>query len=161
MGSLFAAAALVVAVPAVAMRVFIDDPAVAAEGIVFLRVIAPFWAFFGGVMVIRGAFRGAGRTTVAMVLSLLSRWVLRVPFAVVFAFAWSVTVPDLGVTVAALDWGVEGIRWAFSVGAFGSFLIAVLWFHRDGWTEGEGGPEGSAAGRTTPADEGGSEFVDD
>ena len=74
-------------------------------------------------------------------------------------------MPDLGVTVAALDWGVEGIRWAFSVGAFGSFLIAVLWFHRDGWTEGvvggEGGPEGPAAGRTTPADEGGSEFVDD
>jgi putative MATE family efflux protein len=165
MGSLFAAAALVVAVPAVAMRVFIDDPAVVAEGIVFLRVIAPFWAFFGGVMVIQGAFRGAGRTTVAMVLSLLSRWVLRVPFAVVFAFAWSVTVPDIGVTVAALDWGVEGIWWAFSVGAFGSFLIAVLWFRRGGWTEGvvegEGGPEGPAAGRTTPADEGESEFVDD
>ena len=165
MAILFVAAAIVVAFPEWAMGIFVDDPAVIAEGVVFLWIIAPFWAFFGGVMVIQGAFRGAGKTKVAMALSLLSRWVLRVPFAVVFAFAWSVTVPGVGVTVSALDWGVEGVWWAFSVGAFGSFLVAALWFRRGTWTEGvvegEGGPEGPPSGPAAPADDGETEFVDD
>jgi putative MATE family efflux protein len=165
MGIIFAAAALVVAFPALAMRVFIADAAVVAEGVRFLRIMAPFWAFFGGVMVIQGAFRGAGHTKAAMVLSFLSRWVFRVPIALGLAFAWSVTIPGTGVTIAALDWGVVGIWWAFSAGAFLSFLVAVLWFRRGTWTEGvvesEGGPAEPAAGAVSAADEGETEFVDD
>ncbi|WP_101295759.1 MATE family efflux transporter [Halegenticoccus soli] len=135
MGLLFAAAALVVAFPAVAMRAFVNDAAVVDEGVVFLRIIAPFWAFFGGTMVIQGAFRGAGRTKVAMALSFLSRWVFRVPTALALAFAWSVTLPG-GATASALDWGVNGLWWAFSVGATASFVVAVLWFKRGRWREG-------------------------
>jgi putative MATE family efflux protein len=136
MGILFAAAGLVVTFPAAAIGVFIDDPDVIAEGIVFLRIVAPFWAFFGGVMVIQGAFRGAGVTKVAMVLSFLSRWIFRVPFALVFAFGWTVVIPGTGLTLAGFDWGVEGLWWAYAVGAFTSFLVAVAWFRRGTWTDG-------------------------
>jgi putative MATE family efflux protein len=155
MALLFAAAALVVAFPAQAMLIFIDDPAVVEEGIVFLRVVAPFWAFFGGVMTVQGGFRGAGHTTAAMALSFLSRWVLRVPVAIVLAFAWSVTLPG-GLAVAGLDWGVVGVWWAFAFGAFGSFIVAVAWFRRGTWREGvidrgeAGGPDAVGPGGAGP-----------
>jgi putative MATE family efflux protein len=135
MAVLFAAAGLVVTFPAVAIGIFIDDAAVIAEGIVFLRIVAPSWAFFGGVMVIQGGFRGAGVTKVAMVLSFLSRWIFRVPVALVLAFGWVYTLPG-GLTVAAFDWGVDGLWWAYAVGALGSFVVAVFWFRLGTWKGG-------------------------
>ena len=136
MAILFAAAWVVVAFPAAAIGIFIDDPEVIAEGVVFLRIVAPFWAFFGGVMVIQGGFRGAGVTKVAMVLSFLSRWIFRIPVALVLAFGWAYTIPGTGVTIAALEWGVSGLWWAYAVGALLSFIIAVAWFRRGTWTGG-------------------------
>jgi putative MATE family efflux protein len=135
MGLLLGATVLVVAFPAAAIRVFVADADVVREGVGFLRIVAPSWAFFGGVMAIQGAFRGAGHTKVAMVLSFLSRWILRVPVALVLAFAWTVTLPG-GVTVSGLGIGVEGIWWAYATAAFGSFLLAVAWFRRGTWREG-------------------------
>jgi len=135
MGLLLGATALVVAFPAAAIRVFVADPEVVREGVVFLRIVAPSWAFFGGVMTIQGAFRGAGHTKVAMALSFLSRWILRVPVALVLAFAWTVTLPG-GASVSGLAVGVEGIWWAYATAAFGSFLLAVGWFRRGTWREG-------------------------
>lgn len=133
---LFAAAGVVVAFPAAAIGVFIDEPAVIDEGIGFLRIVAPSWAFFGGVMVIQGGFRGAGVTNVAMVLSFLSRWIFRVPVALVLAFDWAYTVPGTGLTLAALDWGVGGLWWSYAVGAVASFVVAVFWFRLGTWQGG-------------------------
>jgi putative MATE family efflux protein len=135
MGLLLGATALVVAFPAAAIRVFVADPEVVAEGVVFLRIVAPSWAFFGGVMTIQGAFRGAGHTKVAMALSFLSRWILRVPVALVLAFAWTLTLPG-GVVLTGLGMGASGIWWAYATAAFGSFLLAVAWFRRGTWREG-------------------------
>ncbi|WP_416838876.1 MATE family efflux transporter [Haloferax sp. DFSO52] len=135
MGFLFAAAGLVVAFPAEAMRLFIDDQAVVDAGITFLRIIAPSWAFFGGVMVIQGAFRGAGITKASMALSFLSRWIFRVPVAIAVAFTWTVTIPGLG-SISSLAWGVEGLWWAYVAGAVGSFVVAVVWFRAGTWREG-------------------------
>jgi len=134
MGFLFTAAAICVLVPGVMIGVFVDDPDVIDEGIRFLRVIAPFWAFFGGTMVLQGGFRGAGRTKVAMALSLLSRWVFRVPVAIVLAFS-AATVPGTAVGLPGFGIGVEGIWAAFSLGAFVSFVVAAAWFRRGGWRE--------------------------
>ncbi|WP_049923217.1 MATE family efflux transporter [Halopiger djelfimassiliensis] len=136
MGCILAVAALLVVVPERAMRVFVDNPDVIAEGVVFLRIMAPFWALFAGVMVIQGAFRGAGNTREAMVLSFLSRWIFRVPVAVVLAFAWTVTIPGTGISIAALDWGIEGIWWAYSFGMVVSFGVAVAWFRLGTWQSG-------------------------
>ncbi|WP_254769490.1 MATE family efflux transporter [Salinilacihabitans rarus] len=160
--ALAAAAALVVAFPATAIGVFVDDAAVIAEGIGFLRIIAPSWAFFGGVMVIQGAFRGAGVTKVAMVLSVLSRWIFRVPTALVLAFAWTATLPVVG-PVSALDWGVTGIWWAFAVGAYATFVVAAVWFRAGDWEEGVIEEERAPGPPDVPAAEAGSESetVDD
>jgi putative MATE family efflux protein len=135
MAVLFVAGGLAVAFPEVMMGVFIDDPEVIAEGEVFLWYIAPFWAFFGGTMVLQGAFRGAGQTKVAMALSFLSRWVFRVPVAIALAFT-TVTVPLVGTVDVGPSVGVRGIWAAFSVGASASFVVAVFWFRLGRWTEG-------------------------
>ncbi|WP_459810766.1 MATE family efflux transporter [Halopiger thermotolerans] len=148
---IFAVAAVLVAFPAQAIRIFVADPDVIAEGVVFLRITAPFWPLFAGVMVVQGAFRGAGNTREAMILSFLSRWVFRVPVAVTLAFAWTVTIPGVG-TVGGLGWGVAGIWWAFSFGMGLSFLVAVAWFRLGTWREGIVEERGSRADSTAGAD---------
>jgi putative MATE family efflux protein len=122
MAFLFAAGALVFAFPDEAVRVFIDDPAVVDAGVDLLRIIAPFWAFLGGLMVIQGAFRGAGQTTQAMALSLASRWVFRVPVAFVLAYSMS--------------WGVDGLWWALTFSGVVTFAIGVAWFNLGNWKTG-------------------------
>jgi putative MATE family efflux protein len=119
MALLGAVGAVVWAFPAAFVRVFIGDAAVVAAGVEMLTIIAPFWAFLGGLMVIQGAFRGAGRTRVSMVLSLISRWVVRFPAAFVLAYA--------------LSWGVTGLWWALSLSGVVTFAVGCLWFLRGDW----------------------------
>ena len=119
MAILGAVGAVVWAFPAVFVRVFIDDAAVVAAGVEMLTIVAPFWAFLGGLMVIQGAFRGAGRTRISMALSLISRWVVRFPAAFVLAYA--------------LSWGVTGLWWALSLSGVVTFAVGCLWFLRGDW----------------------------
>ncbi|ELY24866.1 efflux protein, mate family [Halogeometricum borinquense DSM 11551] len=119
MAILGAVGGVVWAFPAVFMRVFIDDAPVVAAGVEMLTIIAPFWAFLGGLMVIQGAFRGAGRTRVSMVLSLISRWVVRFPAAFVLAYT--------------LSWGVTGLWWGLSLSGIVTFVVGCLWFLHGEW----------------------------
>lgn len=145
MGVLFVAGGLAWVFPEIAMGIFISDSAVIGEGIRFLRIIALSWAFFGGLMVVQGAFRGAGDTRIAMVLSFLSRWIFRIPTAVVLAFATTVTVPGVG-TVSGFGWGVEGLWWGYAFAAIASFFVGAAWFLLGTWREGVIDREPSAVG---------------
>jgi putative MATE family efflux protein len=152
MAVLLAAGGVCAIVPEFFLGIFIDDPDVVAEGVVFLRITAPFWAFFGGTMVIQGAFRGAGQTKVAMALSFLSRWVFRVPTALVLAFG-ALTVPGTAIVLdVGPSVGVRGVWIAYAVGSFASFLVALLWFRLGRWTGGVLEP-GGGDGSTPTADE--------
>ncbi|ELZ13792.1 MATE efflux family protein [Halovivax asiaticus JCM 14624] len=166
MGFIAICAALVFGFPHEAMGVFVDRRATIQEGVLFLRIVAPFWAFFSAVMVIQGAFRGAGNTREAMVLSLLSRWVFRVPVALVLAFT-AVTVPYTSITIPtapSIDYGVSGIWIAYAVGMAATFVVAVVWFRVGNWTEAviEDGPVDSPhEGDESPADSDEQRVVDD
>ncbi|MFC3957215.1 MATE family efflux transporter [Halovivax cerinus] len=167
MGFIAACAALVFAFPFRAIGVFVDNPQIVREGVVFLRVISPFWALFSAVMVIQGAFRGAGNTRAAMVLSLLSRWILRIPVALVLAFT-SITIPYLAITiplVPSIDLGVNGIWIAYSFGMAATFVVALAWFRFGDWTESvieeESAEGGRERGDDVPADPDDPHSVDD
>ncbi|WP_459191976.1 MATE family efflux transporter [Halosimplex sp. J119] len=147
MAVLFAVGGLVYAFPAIAMGVFIGKQAVIDAGVTLLRIIAPFWAFFGGLMVIQGGFRGAGKTTVAFVLSLLSRWIFRVPVAFVLAYA---VVLD-PVEITPVD--VNGLWWAMAVSAIASFVVGVAWFRRGGWKDAVIDEEGERTAGDAPVGE--------
>ncbi|WP_158058935.1 MATE family efflux transporter [Halorussus halophilus] len=150
MAVLFAAGGLLYAFPAHAIRAFIDDPAVVAAGVEFLKIIGPFLAFFGGLMVIQGGFRGAGDTRVSMALSVLSRWGLRIPAAFVFAYAWTLSLG--GVPLVGFDWGVSGLWWAWSFSALGSFVVGVAWFSLGRWKQGVLEDDDEDEKRPTPSD---------
>jgi Na+-driven multidrug efflux pump len=87
-------------------------------------VIAPFWAFMGGLMVVQGGFRGAGQTSVAFLLSLLSRWVFRVPAAVLLAYDLALNPVD-----------VTGLWWSLPISSVLAFVVGVAWFYRGGWQQ--------------------------
>ncbi|MFB6133076.1 MAG: MATE family efflux transporter [Halanaeroarchaeum sp.] len=147
----FLAAATVVAIrfQSPLYRIFIDDPAIVAEGKTFVSVVAPVWAFFGGTMVIQGAFRGAGQTGVAMGLSLLSRWVFRIPVALALAFSAVVPLPIVGTTVPlGLGIGVIGVWFSWTFGGSAAFLVAAFWFTRGRWTGGILAGESAVGERT-------------
>ena len=133
MAMLGVASAIAVLFPEFLMELFDDSPDTVAEGVTFLSIVALSWAFFGGTMVIQGAFRGAGQTKVAMALSFLARWVFRIPVALVLAFSFTVTIPVVGIEISTFGIGVVGIWAAFAIGAFLTFLVAVFWFHLGRW----------------------------
>jgi putative MATE family efflux protein len=115
------ASLVVLATPAWFMGLFIEDAAVIAEGVHMLRIVAPVWALLGGLMVIQGAFRGAGRTRTSMALSLISRYAIRFPIGLALAFP--------------LSWGVTGMWVGLSISGVVAFLVGVWWFRRGGWRQ--------------------------
>lgn len=137
---LFGFGALAFGLPATLMGVFIDDPAVIDEGVTLLRIIAFSWAFFGGLMVLQGGFRGAGYTLQAMMLSLLSRWIFRIPVM------WALAYP--------LAWGPEGLWWGYTITTIVSFVVGAVWFQQGSWRSGvvESAHETPSHPETDPAE---------
>jgi putative MATE family efflux protein len=105
--------------------VFLGDvqnaPETIALGAEYVRTRSVEFAFIGVTQVLLGAFRGAGNTKTAMVISILTLWVGRVGTVFVLVFL--------------LDWGASGIWIGMAVGNVLGAVIAVPWFLRGGWKE--------------------------
>ncbi len=101
--------------------VFVDNPEVIELGTQFLRISGWGFGFAGALMVIQGAFQGAGRTGYSMLLSLLNRWLLRFPIAIALAF------------VAGM--GVTGVWWAFLISDVGGFTVGAAWMKWGSWQQ--------------------------
>ncbi|MWV64697.1 MATE family efflux transporter [Halorubrum sp. JWXQ-INN 858] len=121
---------LVVAVVAVTftepiVAVFLGDvpdaPATIAYAVDYVRIRSVEFAFIGVSQVILGAFRGAGNTKTAMVISILTLWVGR--------------VASVGYLVFVAGWGVTGVWVGMAVGNVLGAVIGVAWFARGTWTE--------------------------
>jgi len=161
MGALFGFGTLLFLFPAAAMRVFIADGAVIDAGVHLLRIIAFALPFFGGLMVVQGAFRGGGDTRKAMALSFLSRWVFRLPVMWLLAFP--------------LAWAETGLWWGYTVTAVASLVVGAAWFRMGTWQErvvdsdaeskaGEGSDDGRDSPPVTAEEADGADadpFVDD
>ncbi|AEH38706.1 MATE family efflux transporter [Halopiger xanaduensis] len=138
---------LLVAVVAVAftepiVSVFLGNVDGAAEtiayGVEYVRIRSVEFAFIGVSQVMLGAFRGAGNTKTAMVISIITLWVGRVGsvFALVFIF----------------DWGATGVWIGMAVGNVLGALVGVAWFTRGTWKEKYIDDEGVDAVASSSAD---------
>ncbi len=94
-----------------------EDEAVIELGSQFIRIIAFGLGFVGVLRVLNGAFRGAGDTITAMILSILSLWVIRLPLAYVLG-------PQMG---------TDGLWLAVLIGNVGGGLAAVIVFWLGRW----------------------------
>ncbi|EMA42915.1 MATE family efflux transporter [Halobiforma nitratireducens] len=98
-----------------------DAPETIALGVEYVQIRSVEFAFIGVSQVMLGAFRGAGNTTTAMVISILTLWVGRVGtvFTLVFIF----------------DWGPTGIWVGMAVGNILGAIVGAAWFARGTWKD--------------------------
>jgi Na+-driven multidrug efflux pump len=87
--------------------------------VVFIRIAALSLCFTGVQQTVSGAFRGAGNTLSAMILTITGIWVFQFPVA------WYLSHHT--------DLGFRGIWWSFVVANVGIACVAGLWYWRGSW----------------------------
>lgn len=100
-------------------RIFVDDPQVVAYGRELLRITAPSVFLFSLILVMFGAFQGAGKTVPVMVVNIGRLWLVRIPFS------WLLAVK--------LALGPSGLWWAMNLSNVLAGLAALIWFLRGDW----------------------------
>ena len=98
-----------------------DASATISYAVEYVRIRSVEFAFIGVSQVILGAFRGAGNTKIAMVISILTLWIGRVA-----SVAYLVFVAGLGET---------GVWIGMAVGNILGAAVGIAWFARGTWTE--------------------------
>jgi putative MATE family efflux protein len=98
-----------------------DAAATIANGVEYVRIRSAEFAFIGVTQVILGAFRGAGNTRTAMVISILTLWVGRVGSVYLLVFV--------------LEWGATGVWVGMALGNIVGAVVGVVWFLRGTWQE--------------------------
>ncbi|WP_373190205.1 MATE family efflux transporter [Halolamina sp.] len=85
----------------------------------YLRIVAFAFVFLGLLEVALGTFRGAGNTTTALGISLVTLWVVRLPATYLLAFP--------------LGWGPTGIWAAVALADVVGCAVALAWLSRGTW----------------------------
>jgi len=102
------------------VRFFIPkDAEVVREGAVYIRIVAWSFGFIGLQFALTGVLRAAGEMIPAMVIGLVSQWLLQIPLA----FVLSQHTPL----------GVAGIWWSTPITNVLAASVAGLWFMRGSW----------------------------
>ena len=130
---------LVFAFPVPIVSAFTDDPQVVEVGAEFLRWVAPSFGFIGVLRAYTGAFRGAGKTLVAAVISISTLAVIRLPFA----WVASQYAPGL------FPLPRQGVWAAFLVSNALGALIAFTWYRTGSWRD----ADATADARAVPTDD--------
>ncbi|MFA5248217.1 MAG: MATE family efflux transporter [Patescibacteria group bacterium] len=95
------------------------DPAVIQAGTIFVRTMALTFGFMGVQMALTGVFRASGNMVVAMVLALISQWVLQFPIAYILSKHTSLSI--------------NGLWWAFPISNVLTTLITIAWYSKGDW----------------------------
>ena len=70
-------------------------------------------------MVINGTFRGAGLTSAAMIMAIVSQWVLQFPLAYILSKHTTL--------------GIAGLWWSFPLTNIIAAIIGMTWFAKGDW----------------------------
>lgn len=116
-------AVLVYALAPVLMAAFTRDPAVHAEGVGFLRVLAFGYVPTALVFALNGVMRGAGDTLPPMLISATTLWLVRVPLA---SYLSSTGLGPRGIWLAMVISGAVGATLSAGYYATGRWRRAVL-----------------------------------
>lgn len=110
-----------------------EEPDVIREGAIFLRTMSLAWGFLGAQFALTGVLRASGNMLIAMMLTLVSQWVIQFPLAYLLS--------------KHTDLGMTGIWWAFPVTQVTIALITAGIFLKGDWKHKQltGGPEDQLA----------------
>jgi MATE family, multidrug efflux pump len=95
------------------------DKGVIHEAAVFIRTVSWSFGFIGVQFALMGVLRASGNMFAAMVISLVSQWMLTFPLAFVLSHRAHL--------------GAHGIWWAFPVANVITAVVSFLWFSRGDW----------------------------
>ncbi len=98
-----------------------DDVQALLHTATYLRIAAFSFGFIGVMNVVNGAFRGAGKTAVAMTFSIITLIGLRVPLSYSLAGFTSL--------------GTHGLWWGVFLSNVIGGILATAWFRRGGWKQ--------------------------
>jgi Na+-driven multidrug efflux pump len=87
----------------------------------FLRTVAPTFGMLGIMRAYGGSFRGAGKTMTSAGLAIATLWVVRLPVA------W----------FGAQSFGPVGIWYGFVVSNVFGAALALVWYKRRTWRDGD------------------------
>jgi putative MATE family efflux protein len=96
-----------------------DDPDVIRAGAHFLRIMCLAWGGIGVQLCIVSAFRASGNMLMAMVIAMVSQWMIQFPLAYVLAKHTTL--------------GADGLWWSFPITNIVVALVSVCWFARGSW----------------------------
>ena len=99
------------------------DEQVIRDGALFIKIMAPSFGLLGAQQVLNGAFNGVGMTTVSMLISIFSLWIIRFPAA------WMLSEKT------ALSY--EGIWWSFPISNLLAAVVAFAYFKSGTWKKSE------------------------
>ncbi len=95
------------------------DAGVIHEASVFIRTVSWSFGFIGVQFALMGVLRASGNMFAAMVISLVSQWMLTFPLAFVLSHRAHL--------------GAHGIWWAFPVANVVTAVVSAIWFSRGDW----------------------------
>jgi putative MATE family efflux protein len=96
-----------------------NDPGVIAEGTGFIRIMSLAWGGIGIQLCMVSAFRASGNMLIAMVIALVSQWMIQFPLAYVLS---------KHTTLLA-----HGIWWSFPVTNVAVAIVSICWFAKGSW----------------------------
>jgi putative MATE family efflux protein len=106
-------------IPHLLLLPFTKEPAVLAEGIRYLRFVAFSYLPMALMFTLGGVLRGAGDTFIAMIFTLISLWVIRVPLATSLS-----RLPFLG---------INGVLLGITLSPLMGFLLNYLYYRSGRW----------------------------
>ncbi|MEJ2544247.1 MAG: MATE family efflux transporter, partial [Calditrichaceae bacterium] len=89
----------------------------------FIKIMALTYGFIGIQMALNGAFRGSGSTTISMMLSIISLWVMRFPLA--YILSKHTGLNEVGIWIAYPSANVMAA------------ILTIIWFARGTWKKKE------------------------
>lgn len=109
---------IMVMIPALLLRLFINDPEVIAAGTVPLQIAGAFQIFMGSNFVFSGALRGAGDTRWPLYTKIISTWMLRLPISYL---------------LLSRGGGLTGVWVAMGIDFFSQSVLAYVRFRQGKW----------------------------
>jgi putative MATE family efflux protein len=96
-----------------------NDKAVIEGGTVFLKIMCLSWGFMGLQLSLTGVLRASGNMVTAMILTLISQWVLQFPLAYILS--------------RHTDLNTKGIWWSYPASYVIIALVTMAVYAKGGW----------------------------